>query len=64
MEKVALKGEDINRVYFEGDSIDLSIGIRDTLILAAPIAPVCKEDCKGICPQCGANLNQGKCGCA
>ncbi len=63
MERVALKKEDIERIYFQGDSIDLGIGIRDTIILATPIAPLCKEACAGICLKCGKNLNKGKCEC-
>ncbi len=62
-ERVELKDEDIDRVYFQGDTIDLGIGIRETIVLATPIAPLCRQDCSGICPRCGKNLNQGKCEC-
>ena len=37
--------------------------IWETLITALPAALVCSPDCKGLCPQCGANLNKGPCGC-
>lgn len=63
MEQIELKKDDINRVYFLGDSIDLSIGIRETILLSIPIAPLCKENCAGICHHCGKNLNKGKCDC-
>ncbi|MEO0078115.1 MAG: DUF177 domain-containing protein [candidate division WOR-3 bacterium] len=31
--------------------------------MAIPIAPRCRPDCRGVCPECGANLNEGSCGC-
>lgn len=62
-EKVALDPRDFDRVYFSGNDIDLSVGIREMIILAVPIAPVCKPNCAGLCPICGRNLNQGACGC-
>lgn len=40
--------------------IDLIPDIRDDLILDFPIQPLCSQDCKGLCPQCGANRNQNK----
>ena len=43
-------------------SIDLTPIIRDYASLDIPIRPVCKEDCKGLCPTCGVNLNLEDCG--
>lgn len=63
LEKVELKSGDIERVYYTGPNIDISIGIRETIILAIPPAPLCKIDCKGLCPICGKNLNTEKCHC-
>jgi DUF177 domain-containing protein len=37
--------------------------IRQYLLLAVPMHPLCREDCKGLCPQCGRNLNNGGCTC-
>ncbi len=62
-EKVELKSGDIDKVYYTGPDIDLSIGIRETIILAIPPAPLCNKECKGICPSCGKNLNNEKCKC-
>ena len=42
---------------------DLTELIRQGLILAAPIRPLCSEACKGICPMCGQNLNEAQCDC-
>lgn len=62
-EKVELKSGDIDKVYYNGPDIDLGIGIRETIILAIPPAPLCDKKCKGICPICGKNLNNEKCNC-
>lgn len=62
-ESVNLDPRDIDRVYYRGFEIDLSIGIREMIILALPFAPVCKPDCAGLCPVCGRNLNEGRCAC-
>ena len=45
------------------DKMDISPLIRDTLLAAQPICNVCRPDCLGLCPKCGANLNEGECGC-
>jgi len=48
---------------FEGDEIDLDELVRDTLLVAEPLRELCKSDCKGLCPVCGQNLNEGTCDC-
>jgi uncharacterized protein len=62
-EKVELRPGDIDRIFFHGPFIDISIGIREAIALNVPAAPVCKEGCLGLCPVCGRNLNKGKCKC-
>jgi uncharacterized protein len=47
-----------------GDWLDLLPMVRDAIHLAVPIAPRCRPDCRGLCPQCGADLNKGRCRCA
>lgn len=44
--------------------VDLTDEIRQCIILALPTYPVCRSDCRGVCPTCGKNLNEGSCGCA
>ena len=44
--------------------IDLTPDIREDIILAIPAKPLCRADCRGICPLCGKDLNRGECGCA
>jgi uncharacterized protein len=45
------------------DTIDLGPMVRDVVVLELPMAPLCREDCAGLCPQCGADRNEGPCGC-
>lgn len=47
----------------DGGTIDLAGPIEAAIVYATPYVVLCKEDCKGLCPQCGANLNEGPCGC-
>ncbi|MBR2215301.1 MAG: DUF177 domain-containing protein [Selenomonadaceae bacterium] len=55
--------DDEDAVPFTGETIDLAEMVRDTLIAAQPIGNLCREDCLGLCPKCGQNLNQGSCSC-
>ncbi len=45
------------------DFIDVTELLRDVLLAGQPMKNLCKADCKGLCPVCGANLNDGECGC-
>jgi len=45
------------------DILDITDGIREEVILAYPLVLLCKKGCKGLCPQCGKNLNKVKCSC-
>jgi uncharacterized protein len=51
-------GEDLNSPYLEGDELDLRAWARDALALAMPLQVLCREDCLGLCPECGENLNE------
>lgn len=44
--------------------VDLAPMAREAILLALPAAPLCRPDCPGLCPQCGADLSEGPCGCA
>ncbi|MBV9661439.1 MAG: DUF177 domain-containing protein [Acidimicrobiales bacterium] len=46
-----------------GEQLDLGPLVRDAILLELPIAPLCRPDCRGLCPTCGADLNEGPCGC-
>ena len=47
-----------------GDELDLTDAVREQVVLAAPEFALCREECRGLCPTCGADLNQGACDCA
>ena len=49
--------------YIEGYTLDVDALVRDELFVHMPMKVLCREDCKGICSRCGANLNHGDCGC-
>lgn len=45
------------------EKVDLTEDLREAVLLQIPGFPVCKPDCKGLCPQCGQDLNKGTCSC-
>lgn len=51
-------------LFHDGRRLDLRESVRELLLLELPITPHCREDCPGLCPKCGADLNLGPCGCA
>ena len=46
----------------EGDQIDVAPVVRENVLLELPLAPLCLEDCQGLCPECGADRNEVACG--
>jgi uncharacterized protein len=50
--------------YYQGEGLLLEDAVREQVLLALPLKLICREDCKGLCPQCGKNLNEGACSCA
>ncbi|MBV8961329.1 MAG: DUF177 domain-containing protein [Actinobacteria bacterium] len=58
-------GSDGEETYpLEGDQIDLEPLVRDAVLLELPLAPLCADDCQGLCPVCGVNRNTTSCTCA
>ena len=62
--EIELYASDIDTEVYEDHRIDLTQSVRDGILLAVPVICLCREDCKGICSQCGKNLNQGFCKCS
>ena len=56
--------DDDERIYGEDDIIDISSDIEQAFLLTLPIRIVCRDDCRGLCPGCGRNLNAEECSCA
>lgn len=55
---------DLDTAFYRDGVIDLSELVREQLFLALPMKPLCSEACRGLCPDCGTNLNTGSCSCA
>jgi uncharacterized protein len=55
---------DIDLEVYRDDRINVKQVIHDQIILSAPVMALCREDCKGLCPTCGANKNKDDCQCA
>lgn len=50
--------------YYQGEGLLLEDVLREQVLLALPLKAICREDCRGLCPHCGRNLNQEQCNCA
>jgi len=57
------KDEDIDFETYKGDEIDLGGYLRELIAMSLPIKVLCVEECKGLCPNCGVNLNLEECSC-
>lgn len=62
--EVHLEEGEIDISFYEGDGVRLEDVLREYVLLAQPMRSLCRDDCQGLCPQCGANLNKTACGCA
>ena len=56
-----VEDDEIN--FFEGDSIDINNIIENNIVMALPVKKLCRQDCKGLCQNCGINLNNSSCKC-
>ena len=63
-DELELSGEQLTTLTVEDDTIDLMGLIQEQILLQVPMKPLCRSDCKGLCGQCGANLNEESCACA
>ncbi len=62
-EEVQLSADEMGMIPFQGDEIDLREAVAEQVVISQPIRPLCREACKGLCPQCGADRNESDCGC-
>lgn len=56
-------GEDVITLATHEHLVPMEPVVHETVVLNAPMIVVCREDCRGLCPSCGANLNAGPCAC-
>jgi uncharacterized protein len=59
----SVEEDDLGTAYYRDDVIDLGELLREQFYLALPMKPLCNEECRGLCPQCGTNLNRATCDC-
>src|SRR6187431_3287636 len=62
-EEIEVEDDDVALTFYRDEQIDLNELLREQFYLALPMKPLCKADCKGICPQCGTNRNTAHCDC-
>lgn len=62
-EEVALTYTDLDVGFYRDDGLDVGAVISEQIVLEIPMQPICQEACKGLCHQCGADLNEGDCNC-
>lgn len=61
--EAVLRNEDLDVSIYDGEKIDLADLVREQILLDLPTQILCREDCKGLCQKCGANLNEVNCNC-
>ena len=62
-EAAELTEDDLSVAVFDGEAIDVDEIVKEQILLTVPTRMLCREDCKGICPECGADRNKGDCNC-
>ena len=63
-EEISVTGAEAEIGYYSGNGLVLEDALREQVLLAVPMKMLCREDCKGLCSQCGKNLNVGSCTCS
>ncbi len=58
-----LKDDDTEIGFFQGEGLFLADVLKEQVLLSLPMKVICQSDCRGLCPHCGANLNQEQCRC-
>ncbi|MBP1624678.1 MAG: hypothetical protein H6Q07_2698 [Acidobacteria bacterium] len=61
--EIELRYEDMDVAYYDGLTLDVDLMVLEQIELAIPMRFICQEDCKGLCYNCGADLNEGVCLC-
>ena len=62
-DEVAISQADTEIGYYQGEGLLLEDVLREQVLLAVPFKVLCREDCRGLCPHCGKNLNEEQCSC-
>jgi len=62
-DELEIEEDDLSTAFYDNDEIDLGQLMREQFYLTLPMKPLCADDCRGLCPVCGTNLNRGACSC-
>jgi uncharacterized protein len=62
-EATELQDADLDFSIYEGEAINLDEIVREQILLSLPARQLCSDECRGLCPDCGANLNEQTCDC-
>lgn len=62
-EEVVLREEDLDLWFYDDPEVAIAPIVEERIQIAVPMKPLCREDCRGLCPGCGQDLNEGTCGC-
>lgn len=62
-EEVELSAAEMDVDTMQDDRLDVTRLLRENVLLNLPLQPLCRADCRGLCPHCGVNLNESSCGC-
>lgn len=63
LEERELETEELGLLTYDGEQIDLHDPLQEQVLISLPISPLCKDECLGLCPECGVNLNETRCDC-
>lgn len=58
-----LSDRDLDLGFYSNDELDIKEIVKEQVLLSVPIKPLCSEECRGLCPVCGKDLNEGACNC-
>ncbi|MBI5057915.1 MAG: DUF177 domain-containing protein [Nitrospirae bacterium] len=61
--ELELTNDELDVSFYRDDEIDMEELIKEQILLAVPMKPLCGDECRGLCPGCGINLNEGACAC-
>jgi len=63
IEELELEDEELGQVFYDDEHLELLVPLQEQVIISLPISPLCKEECLGLCAECGRNLNETICTC-
>ena len=62
--EISLQGDELDEYFYDDPVVPVAPIVEERIQMAVPMKPLCREDCRGLCPRCGEDLNVTECGCA